>query len=196
MNYIYNTYFIGKGIHAKVVAMPSGAFFLDYNGYKDINTNYSNGMKWVFDTQNISSNCNKIHKNECIFVQNIGYKFLVNVFMLISKYDSWHARYILGTANKSYEILNEYGKNFSDVFMNSFMKYNNSLSNNYSIYGAFMDACYHHGVFNRPKWWNHLVIDGDTQASAFKQFYVNKKRYKTFWYQNESFPCAFGNDFH
>ena len=62
---------------------------------------------------------------------------------------------------------------------------------NGNIYGAFIDACYHHDSAG-VQYWSEMYIDNYTQADAFQEFYNGLQQQngpnRTFWYDNDTFP--------
>eukprot|EP01084_Bolivina_argentea_P007636 14340_1 len=195
-NYIADKYF--NLTKTKFVSLPDIGFFINYNGYPPNSiTNFSNGMKWVFDNQNISSSIlsplcfddEYPQINNCIFAQNIAGNITIPIFVLNSQYDQWQAQNILGTGSSNATLLNEYGKNFTKILINNVLSHNKYNGN---IYGAFIDACYHHDSA-AVKYWSNMYIDGYTQSYAFQEFYYGLDKpngpTRTFWYDNDTFPC-------
>ena len=226
-NYIYEKYFVkktgdnhntnndnnnnnnnnnnGTVASVKFVAMPDVGFFLEYNGYNETYyTNFSNGLKWVYNAMNISQGSSiispscynkysKINQEwQCIFPQNIANEMEMDTFVLNSQYDSYQAENILGTGTNSTVLLNEYGKNFTNLLKQRFLSFNGkNRGNNGQLlkYGAYVDGCYHHGA-GEPIWWHGLHIDNLTQAQAFSIFYQSNSTQGLFWFQNVSYPCT------
>eukprot|EP01084_Bolivina_argentea_P310758 537784_1 len=191
-NYIANNFF--NLSQTKLVSLPDVGFFIEYNGYQG-KTQWAEKIKHCYAMQNVSSSIidpvcfanNNLNESQCVFAQNIAGDNEIPTFILNSQYDSYQATKILGTGDTNATLLNEYGQNFSRILMDNFLAKNNA---NRSIYGAFIDGCYHHDAY-KPIYWSGIHIDGYTQATAFMQFYegVGKENNRVFWYQNVSFPC-------
>ena len=194
--FLHSNYFIKNFFNVaqtKVVMTPDVGFFIEYNGYQG-KTNWANKMKYIYQMQNIESsifdpNCfNNANWNdsECVFAQNIAGDNLSPTFILNSQYDSYQAENILGTGTNNVTLLNEYGKNFTKILIDNFLEKDNGRF----IYGAFIDACYHHNGWD-PPYWSDLYIDNLTASEAFMQFYngLGHENNRLFWYQNETYPC-------
>jgi len=181
---------------ARISALPDSGFFIDYNGYTG-NTNYSNGMKWVFNNGNMSygsinSDCinnyggkDSSNAYNCVFAQNIAPFVDIDLFVLNSEYDAWQTSNILGsTAN---DTINEYGKNFTEIIYNNFFN-KNSVENNNNNRAGYIDSCHHHCGD-----WDQLPNGNYTQATAHHLFYINKVVNKDsnvyVWNQNQTYPC-------
>ena len=196
-DWIYNNLLKNKiSKNCYVSALPDSGYFINSNGYHG-KTNYSNGLKWVFNNGNLSygsvnSDCinyyggqDDINAVNCVFAQNIAPFVNIPLFALNSKYDSWQTENILGSSNAT--LINEFGKNFSEIMNQQYLSTNNK--NNSNNHAAFLDSCHHHTGD-----WDAIVIDNYTQATAHYDFYENKvmtnSTQKYIWIQNETYPCS------
>jgi len=98
---------------------------------------------------------------------------LTPIFPLQSTYDSWQIAYDLDSTNVN--AINTYGKSLEDLVKAGILiKPHN---------GIFLDSCEHH-CGN----WNSMHISGQTQATAFSDFFEGKP--KKVWIQGKPYPCA------
>ena len=199
-NYIVEKYF-NNSSNMNIASLVNVGYFIDSNGVDHGESNYSNGMKWIYKNMNVSSslkNCDYDDNDDenCIFSQNMAGNIKVPTFMFNSQYDAWQVNNILSSTNETY--INQFGKNFTNILINNYLEKNN---NNGNIFSAFINSCcYHDGDTN--EYWYNLKIDQITPAVAFNHFYnavvantdvkKNAKRsnYDFFWFQNETYPCS------
>eukprot|EP01084_Bolivina_argentea_P206409 352430_1 len=168
---------------ANYLSMPDSGFFLEVQDRgKFITAN-----KWIYENMNTTASmnpdCLKAHADDpfqCNFAQNTVQYIDAPMFALQARFDAWQTTCILESANAA--KINEYGSNFTTVFMNSYL----NGGAYHAKHGAFLDSCHHHCGE-----WNDMHVDGMDQSQAELQFYSKHAAAdKHLWFQNSTYPCA------
>ena len=186
----------------RVSAIPDRGFFIDSNGIDGI-SNYSNGMKWVWNNGNMSygsidNDCidayggkDNDESYKCIFAQNIARYVDMPIFVLNSQWDFWAVIFIMFSLDET--DVNEFGKNFSQIIYSNFFDID-AIANDYNVnvsaylHGGYIDSCFHHCFY-----WDGINYLNYTQATAHYQFYqqnvVNGDENAFILFQNYTYPC-------
>lgn len=171
----------------KFMGYADSGYFYDYES----RGNFSDAMKYLYKSQNISLNglnkgclnANKGFEYNCMFAQNVVPYIKTKMFATQSQYDDWQIYCDLNNNNNN-TLINEYGNDIATSFFSNFTRMFNNTNQMNNDHAGFLVSCrYHCGNYNT------IEINGTGSGTAMKQFYYQNNTHN-FWFQNSTYPCS------
>eukprot|EP00698_Gefionella_okellyi_P001026 TRINITY_DN1088_c0_g1_i2.p2 TRINITY_DN1088_c0_g1~~TRINITY_DN1088_c0_g1_i2.p2 ORF type:complete len:292 (+),score=47.45 TRINITY_DN1088_c0_g1_i2:346-1221(+) len=170
---------------ARVVGVPDSGFFMDYGTWSD-------GIKWMYNSQNASAGINKAcaaayepaQQWHCAFAQYTSQHCHTRMFALQSQYDQYQLGAILHSTQA--QLVNPYGATLLRTLNQSVFESGPQRDAN----AAFLDSCVHHcgGWSTGLNGDYRIIIDGQSALQAFEEWYYEQSE-RRLWIQDVLYPC-------